>query len=217
MSRKEVSVPPHGRKGQRRLRTRAKRYFVVCGGEVTEPQYFKHLKSEISGTNNCVIDVKPIVGSPSQLAKYAAASKRDDERNNGDSADRYAGIFVVVDVDNFHDHLQAQQTCIDNGISLIISNPCFEVWLIDHLQPCPEAYATTPDVERYAARKGITGGPRNKHINWKNIAGLTQDAVINAKKHNSASKAAARKQLTPYSESNYAPWTDMPEVIEVMK
>ena len=216
MSRKKASIPKHGRDVRRRPRTRAKRYLVVCGGEATEPQYFEHLQTEISKTNSCIIKVIPKTMSPSQLAKHAAIRKHDDERDNGDSADRYAAIFVVVDVDDFHDHLQAQQTCTNNDISFIISNPCFEVWLIDHLQPCPEAYVNTADVERYAAQKGITGGPRHKHINWETIADCTQNAIANAQKHNSESKTTARKQLTPYSESNYAPWTDMPEVIKAI-
>lgn len=207
------AVPQHGRNARRHIRARAKRYLVVCGGQATEPEYFGHISSSL---NSVVIRVISKTMAPSQLADYAVRCKRDDERNN-DPEDCYCAVFVVVDVDDYHDHRQAQRICKDNGIRLIISNPCFEVWLIDHIRRCPASYADTPAVERYAGELKVVMGARNKHVNFEVIDGLTQEAVQNAEKHNSeGNKAMARRQLEPNRESDYAPWTDLPDVIEAI-
>ena len=63
--------------------------------------------------------------SPEHLADFACTLKKEDERDI--STDCYENIWVVVDVDDFHDHSKAAKICKDNGIELIISNPCFEV------------------------------------------------------------------------------------------
>lgn len=206
-------VPQHGRNARRHARTRAKRYLVVCGGQATEPEYFEHCNAAM-GLGAIRVISKTM--APSQLAKYAVKCKEDDERNSGPD-DCYAAIFVVVDVDDYHDHRRAQRICKDNGIRLVISNPCFEVWLVDHVRQCPAAYADTASVERYAAELEVVEGSRNKYINFKAVEGHMQDAKQNAKRHNSAeNKAAARRLLEPQRESGYAPWTDMPDVIETL-
>lgn len=152
--------------------------------------------------------------SPSQLAEYAVKCKRGDDRDN-DPRDRYAEIFVVVDVDEYHDHRDAQRICDEHGLRLVISNPCFEVWLIDHVRPCPPAYTRTTDVEAYAAKCNVVVGSRNKHINLRVLDGHEQDAIGNAKKHN-ACRLHERQRLVPHQENRYAPWTDMADVLGVL-
>lgn len=149
---KKRGVPAHGRESARFHRARKKRYLVVAGGAVTERQYFKQLES----IYDVVIDYQQKNESPEQLADFACKLKKEDERDI--STDCYEKIWAVVDVDDFHDHSKAAKTCKDNGIELIISNPCFEVWLLDHMKACPPSYTLTPDVESAAAKAGIVGG-----------------------------------------------------------
>ncbi len=42
-------------------------------------------------------------------------------------------------------------------------------------------------------------------------------AIRNAARHNTAENSQGRNRLTPYHEQEYAPWTDMPKVIETLK
>ena len=171
MSRKRNAPPAHGRNAHRRQRERKPRYLVVAGGEVTEKQYF-----EYCGTHyNVDLRYRSQIRSPRQLADYAVKLKDEDGRDA--SVDSYKMVWVVVDVDDFHDHADAQRICSDNGIGLIISNPCFEVWLIDHVQRCPDSIALTKDAERLAAKLGITEGARSKYINLDRIAGLEEEAI----------------------------------------
>lgn len=125
---------------------------------------------------------------------------------------------MVVDVDDFHDHGEAARICKDNGIELIISNPCFEVWLLDHVKACPSSYTLTPDVESAAAEAKVVGGNRNKCINTELIDKEHLDAAIrNAARHNTTENRQERNRLAPNHEQEYAPWTDMPKVIETLK
>ena len=112
----------------------------------------------------------------------------------------------MVDVDDFHDHGEAARICNDNGIELIISNPCFEVWLLDYVTACPSSYTLTPDVESAAAEAKVVGGNRNKYINTELID-----------KDNTTENRQGRNRLAPNHEQEYAPWTDMPKVIETLK
>ena len=164
---KKRNVPAHGRKAARSRRPRKRRFLVVAGGAVTEKQYFKQLES----LYDVIIDYQQKNNSPKQLAKLAVKLKREDKRDT--STDCYERIWVVVDVDDFHDHGEAARICNDNGIELIISNPCFEVWL--------------------------------------------DAAIRNAARHNTTENRQGRNRLAPNHEQEYAPWTDMPKVIETLK
>lgn len=207
MSRRANDIP-HGRHVRRSQRFRKKRYLVVCGGTVTEPEYFEHM----SRGSNVVIKVVAKALAPSQLADYAAELKAEDARDT--TADQYADIAVVVDVDQYHDHAKAQKICTSNGIRLIISNPCFPVWLIDHIRKCPDSYTLTADVEQYAANLGVTTGQRHKYIDFEKIDGCLEEALKNAGQHNTSGRRNARNALINDREQNYAPWTDIPKIID---
>ena len=190
---KKRNVPAHGRKAARSRRPRKRRFLVVAGGAVTEKQYFKQLES----LYDVIIDYQQKNNSPKQLAKLAVKLKREDKRDT--STDCYERIWVVVDVDDFHDHGEAARICNDNGIELIISNPCFEV-------------------ESAAAEAKVVGGNRNKYINTELIDKEHLDAAIrNAARHNTTENRQGRNRLAPNHEQEYAPWTDMPKVIETLK
>lgn len=209
---KRRNIPAHGRKAARSRRPRKRRYLVAAGGAVTERQYFKQLES----LYNVVIDYRQKNNSPAQLADFAVKLKEDDERDK--FTDSYAKIWVVVDVDNFHDHGTAAKTCKDNGIELIISNPCFEVWLLDHVRVCPSSFMQTATVEAAAAEAGIVGGKHNKYISIELIdENHLEVALRNAKYHNRAENKCRCKSLVANHEQEYAPWTDMPKIIKELE
>ena len=195
-------------------RPRKKRYLVVTNGEVTEPQYFRGLEIELG---NVVIDVRTDHRDPSGLAALASDLKKRETASNrstgGRSGDGFQQVFVVTDVDEFTaaQFQEARRTCKKAGIELVICNPCFEVWLIDHLMSCPETFSETKVVANKALDLGIVGGSRGKHINYGIIEGLRQQACKNATAHNSEERSRIRKQL---NDMSFAPWTDMPSVIE---
>ncbi|MGK4256647.1 RloB family protein [Bifidobacterium pullorum] len=205
MGKRNPKAPDHGRNARRRVRHRHRRYLIVCGGEVTEREYFQHIGQH--GEVRFTVVSKTL--DPESLARHAAKLKYEDSRNAENGVDPYAGVWVVTDVDEYRNHAQAQRICKKNGMELIISNPYFEVWLIDHVRVCPDSYTQTSSVERYAADLGVTTGHRHKYIDFQKIDGHMADAIANAGKHNTGARAKNRERLVPGQEQTYAPWTDM--------
>ncbi|KFI63191.1 RloB family protein [Bifidobacterium cuniculi] len=198
---------PHGRCVRRSARQRKHRYLVVAGGEVTERQYFKQLES----VYGIVIDYRSYNESPSKLARQAVRIRDEDRRDT--DVDPYECVWVVVDVDQFTDLRDAQQYCRSHGIELIISNPCFEVWLIDHVRVCPPSLTQAKAAEAEAVRLQVSGGARGKYVHLEDVGDLLDVAVRNAEKHNDDGKRVGRDQLNGPA---YAPWTDMPAVIRYL-
>jgi hypothetical protein len=105
-------------------RVSASRVLAVCCGQ-TEQAYLDGLK-RLSKPVTVKTMVK--VGSPAQLVKYAA-KVRENDRGGFDE------YWCVVDVEEF-DSEEAIAEAQVTGISLAVSNPCFEVWLILHFAEC---------------------------------------------------------------------------------
>ena len=199
-----------GRPGANR-RNRKKRCLIVSGGEVTETQYFEVLQTRYQ---NLVLCVKTDVGSPDQLASYASSvvsggKSRTDE-------DGYKAIFVVTDVDQFHVERfrEARKKCDLVEALLVISNPCFEVWLIDYRQTCPDSFTTTKACEGKAEALGLVDGQRNKALSSAFICDVAEavgNAMSNAERHNTDERKSQRERL---DSLDFAPWTDMPALIE---
>jgi hypothetical protein len=81
---------------------------------------------------------------------------------------------VVTDVGELtaQQFQDARRICKDNGIELAISNPCLEVWLVDHLTRCPDSHSETRGVERRIADLGIVGESRDRHVDYDRIGGI---------------------------------------------
>jgi hypothetical protein len=187
----------------------------VVGGEVTEVQYVDMLKRR---RGDVAIRREWYGVDPEALAKKAASlCKAEDKacksKKNGPS-DSFECVFVVTDVDEFSNDLlrRARRVCDESGVLLIISNPCFEAWLIDHVQPCPETMTTTKQCQQKARDLGLVTGRDGKEIVCEALLPGLEKAPANARVHNGrdAKKAAHRADL---SCNDFAPWTDMPDVM----
>lgn len=101
----------------------ADRILIVCGGVVTEPGYFDGLRQfHRNPAIKVVIKKKPV--DPASLVKYAVTLRDND-------ADSFDDVWCVVDVDEF-DLEPAVTLASTENISLAVSNPCFETWLVLH-------------------------------------------------------------------------------------
>lgn len=229
VARKVIQVPRRSdRHGARDRRSRAgsrvrrpRRVLVVTNGEVTEKQYCDLLNQEEAkkerGERSFHIECKCNRVDPKRLAEYALKIVEKDKRESmsakGGRSDPYSLVYVMVDVDeikatNLHD---AQTICSENGMRLVISNPCVEVWLVDHVKTCPPSVTTARSAEELAKSLGLTTGRGNKFIVTERLRGRTGDAVRNAASHNG--KAAARKRAS-LQDIDFAPWTDFPDLMK---
>lgn len=213
MSSKNSRRLSQGRRTRHASRRRNTRYLVVSNGAVTERQYFEALTRMFS---EVVIEYKQKAVSPSELAEMACGLKESDEQD--DQADHYRKVWVVADVDQYEDIADAERICLKNGIEFIVSNPCFEVWLLDHKRPCPSSIQDTESATRAAAKENITTGSNNKYI----VADvLTSEAIHmalhNAERHNTANRKRGLESLRSTRNLEFAPWADMPEVIKELE
>jgi hypothetical protein len=105
-------------------------WIVISGGEKREKDYFKVLSKKdvfyrikldfIADSNRLHPD--GILESARLLKERYSSSAYDDIE-----PDRY---YLVTDVDHFYNDLvRIAPLCKSEGFNLIISNPCFEVWL----------------------------------------------------------------------------------------
>ena len=109
---------------------------VVCEGEVTEVSYFKEFPryERIHG-----IQIDPIgVGcDPETVVNHAIKKMQEKERKSRKgSGSAYDEIWAVFDIDE-HDKdrvYTAKRNAEKHGINIAISNPCFEIWLLMHLE-----------------------------------------------------------------------------------
>jgi hypothetical protein len=112
------------------------RVLVCCEGEVTEPSYLNGLKAELR-IRLVHIEVVPGGSNPKTLVDFAVQKKEEAERDARRERDDNLGfdeVWCVFDV-NRHEHIpEAKQKAGANSISLAISNPCFELWLLLHFQ-----------------------------------------------------------------------------------
>lgn len=113
-----------------------KRILIVCEGIRTEASYFSDLRAAF---RNPLIDIEidSKGGVPKTLVERAVAHKKAAERDAHSKRDdflRYDEVWCVFDVDEHPNILDAQQQARDNKINLAISNPCFELWALIHLQ-----------------------------------------------------------------------------------
>lgn len=114
------------------------RFTLFCEGRKTEPQYFRALRSQYNGS---LVSIQfgdtgrvPITLAEKALkfVKSAGAERgRSGRRNLFEEHDE---VWVVFDRDEHERFDEAVSLCEANRIGVARSNPCFEVWLILHME-----------------------------------------------------------------------------------
>ncbi|GLC88062.1 RloB family protein [Lysinibacillus piscis] len=104
-----------------------KSILIVCGGEETEPNYFKAFETY----SGCVIHVKKSHKGTSKLVEKALEFKNQNE---------YDSVWCVFDKDDFTDFDQAIDLANKHGIEVAYSNKCFEIWVLMHFGKSPKIH-----------------------------------------------------------------------------
>ena len=111
------------RRGKSRVEKR--RFDIYCEGGKTEPEYFYGLK-RVLGFEEVVLRIAPAVGVPMTIAREAIKANKGSRE--GDQ------VWGAFDRDDHPEFSRAVALCRANGIGVARSNPCFELWLILHMQ-----------------------------------------------------------------------------------
>jgi hypothetical protein len=116
--------------------------------------------------------VRSKTGSPAQLVGHARKMRENDPGG-------FDEVWCVIDVDEF-DLSEAVRTARRSGISLAISNPCFEVWLLLHFTEWTK-WLAGPAAAGAALRRHLTGYDKTK-LDFGDFADQVTEAVDRARK-----------------------------------
>jgi hypothetical protein len=136
------------------IRTPRKTLLVVCEGTRTEPDYLRALKQQPAVRDVAAVDLRVETGrgrtDPKSLVALAVAARNTAIDDDGE-IDEFWCVFDVEWPTNHPGLEEAIRQACNNSIEVAVSNPCFELWLILHLQD-QSAWLDSDDARRLRAR-----------------------------------------------------------------
>ncbi len=194
---------------------------IFCEGEKTEPNYIEgYLKTLQDNALREVIRIADTdKNTPPELVREAAQAKNGGNYPEGDE------FWVVYDreskqkyPDRLHD--QALTLAIDNGVNVVLSNVCFEQWLILHFNDSSACYASFDDLITNSCLKAeIKKATKQKYDKAdKRIFDAVREGIPDARRRaesiNKRTLASAPAGITkPYLLN---PYTDMPKLLNAI-
>ncbi|MEV5411244.1 RloB family protein [Thermopolyspora sp. NPDC052614] len=115
-------------------RQEQKRFLIYCEGRVTERIYLSTLRRELRIPG---VQFGTVFGEPLGLVKAAISHKERAPRSAADKCTPYDEVWCVLDVEAPSPHPSLERAlslAAQQGVRCAISNPCFELWLILHVQ-----------------------------------------------------------------------------------
>lgn len=150
---------------------------IVCEGEKTEKNYLNQLKDFFSLSNVSINIISSKNSSPLQVVKFAKEKSKENS---------YDKIYCVFDKDTHSNFDKAKQKCEKCKFEAIISNPCFEFWILLHFTYTTKSFVTNSPCDELiniCLKKYIKDYTKN--YNFTNIIQQNLDtAIANAKKAN---------------------------------
>ncbi len=151
MKRSRRSTPKLKRKNPRLEPKR--RFILFCEGENTETEYFKAI-SRICSSTLISVETHGGVGVPYTIAEEAVERAKAlgltlKSRRKKDSYEKRDEVWAVFDRDEHPRFKEAVMKCEEQNVGVGRSNPCFELWLILHVQDCDK-----PN-DRHAMQKAL--------------------------------------------------------------
>ncbi len=127
-------VPRLSRRGPQREPKR--RFILYCEGSNAERDYFNTLKRSF-GFTLIEIEINRGVGVPRTVADKAirrALQIKPNKRRKENSFEENDAVWAIFDRDTHPDYQDAVARCQANHVKVGTSNPCFELWLILHIE-----------------------------------------------------------------------------------
>lgn len=158
---------------------------IIGEGQKTEPNYFFELRLEDDVTARFSVTVKKGHGrSPEQVIEEILSHKQRAE-NRGEYYDEVWCVLDVEGPDKRESLERAMAVARQNDITLCLSNPCFEVWLLAHFVRQSRAYNDCDSIivqlnNHWQRLCGQNYRKNDEHI-YSRVSSLTQTAIENAK------------------------------------
>lgn len=164
---------------------------IVCDDTRTAVAYFTELKREVKASVTLIVERAPCTGaSPQRVVERAKLLARSHEE--GDST------WAIVDMEvEPHKQDSARQAKEGSGqrVTVLLSNPCFEVWTLAHLIDTGEAFsscqAVVDRVRGEWKRQFDVDFPEQKaQADYSKLMPLRRQAVANARRHNAGNSGS---------------------------
>jgi hypothetical protein len=154
---------------------------IVCEGKATEPNYFKSLRSQLRlSTIEVEIRGEECGSAPINVIDYALelrhAAARDKTRLPFDT------VWCILDVEQPEKHKSIDDAYIkgrDNGLTVVLSNPCFEFWYLLHFVKSCAGFNKNSDVIR-SLKQYIKNYTKNQKTTFSIVYPLTKSAINNS-------------------------------------
>lgn len=152
-------------------------FAIACEGEKTEPSYFDCFNT---GIDSIKVDIIEYEEGKHNSSPKAVLDKAATYANKYKLCEENDSLWLVIDVDRWtRDSIDALfEACLqEKNWNLIISNPCFEIWLLYHNKETLESYEleTPQEVKKLANLQKLS-----THCHLDYIPHMKR-AIVNAK------------------------------------
>ena len=111
------------------------RFFICCEDGKSAPRYFEALRKYYKYSQQSFkVDKKSNRTDPCSVVGRAVDYKKELEKNEDLCTRDGDRVWAVIDVDQHKGINNACQKARSNGIQMLISNPCFEYWILLHFE-----------------------------------------------------------------------------------
>jgi hypothetical protein len=159
-------------------------------------QYLQGLVQYLRSTGVSVRGVRPKGIGKDPLRVVEAAIEA-----NASTPDAFQEIWVVVDVDDHATLSEALQLAESHAVSVVVTNPCFELWLLWHYEDC-EAFQSASQLAEKLRRCGHSGKNVPTNFPYRGVDQAVQRGTRSA---------------TPHSVKGVNPSSAMPHLVSAIR
>ncbi len=167
------------------------RIYILCNGELAEPQYFQDFKDHLKAHNILVRYRKEFLKkAPWSFIEAAIKFKEEEQQKGKFSREDNDQIWLVFDVDNYwsdneNKFREALKLAEANGLKIAWSNECFEFWFLCHFGLYNSAIPRTDyhkKLEKHFKDEGLGKYEKNMEDIFEPLTPLQSAAIENAKR-----------------------------------
>jgi hypothetical protein len=163
---------------------------VVCDDTKTSVAYFTELKREVKAKVTVNVVPAPRCGaSPDDVIKHAVGVVESIDPTQADDS---TWILLDMEAERYKQDQaqQAKKQAAENKVTVLLSNPCFEVWTLAHLVDTGEAFndcaaVVTRVKAEWKKKFGDGFGKKKGQADYAKLMTFRNEAVRNANKRNS--------------------------------
>lgn len=192
------------RRDPRKPRAMKKRILICIEGENTEKMYFETLRQHIGSPAKTSVDFdikKPSGSDPMSVLKGCINNKKE-----------YSDRFCVIDVDQHQNLEEALSRAAKKGVSIVVTNIKFEVWLLWHIDDFPNSYNSSSDINNQV-KNVCKKFPFMTGRNYKDL----HDNFPIGNYHEAINRAKRRDPNMAFNRKGPNPSSAMPLLIDKIK